>query len=295
MAFERRDFSPAAVPTTLSADITDTAVSLSVADGASYVDGSNGKSVLTIDRGKSNEERILYTTRVGNTFSGLTRGYNGVAAHPHTAGAIVEHTSTEQDFDEANAHIADPSLNHHTQYVRFAETAVTFTGVNAVVKQTTVNKGFALGDGLFGFGTSAPSDLFQVFNGTGGQVLNLGGSSGMAVGGPDHYFGANALAASGSRVHLGSLGDPTNAYIQAENSAGSGVLVLRAESGVIKLQNSAGGSARVQIKPTAVDPGSGVLGGGEFVIFVDEAANALRFRYKYADGTTVKIGSVALV
>ena len=76
----RRSFSSAAAPTTLAADITNAAVSLSVADGSTYVDGTSGASVLTIDRGKSNEERILYTTRIGNTFSGLTRGYNGTAA-----------------------------------------------------------------------------------------------------------------------------------------------------------------------------------------------------------------------
>lgn len=133
MAYERRSFSPAAVATTGAADITDSSPTMNVipGGGSSYADGSAGPSILTINRGLPDEERVKYTSRVGDSFAGLSRGYDGTAAQPHTAPFTVEHTSSKQDFDETNAHIANTALDHHSQYARTDGTR-TITGKQTI-------------------------------------------------------------------------------------------------------------------------------------------------------------------
>jgi hypothetical protein len=94
-----------AQPTALSAPMNNTDTSLTVTSGTNYPDGSTGPAVLTIDAGQAGEEKVLYTSRTGNTFSGLTRGYDGTAAASHQPGAKVQHTISAVDLDEANAHV----------------------------------------------------------------------------------------------------------------------------------------------------------------------------------------------
>lgn len=68
---------------------------------------------ITIDRNTATEEVCLVTAVVGSTLT-VTRGYDGVAAQSHAAGATVEHTAVALDFSEANAHVNDTSGVHGT-------------------------------------------------------------------------------------------------------------------------------------------------------------------------------------
>lgn len=66
---------------------------------------------VVIDRNKSNEEKILCSSRSGNTLtvysSGLVNGRaaDGTSISAHTINSVIEHVFTAIDADEANAHV----------------------------------------------------------------------------------------------------------------------------------------------------------------------------------------------
>lgn len=254
----RRSYSTAAAPTTLTVGIDNAVTSITVQDGSTYVDGTSGPSVLTIDRGKSNEERILYTSRVGNTFSGLTRGYNGTAAQSHTAGAIVEHTSTQQDFDEANAHVSStqhPFLNVANIFTATQKFTATdnYLGPNAnggpgAVLHVNADTAQTV---LLDVGSSgANANLIIQTKGTGNVSFNVSGTQVAGVSaagvlqatGGDHYFGPNAFGAAGAMIHLeASTGGGNDAFVMAEGSLADANLNLRTKgAGLFRFQNNVG-------------------------------------------------------
>lgn len=101
----RRSYRGSAAQTTLSAGINNSVTSIAVTDGSSYPDGSAGPFFIVIDKGLVGEEKVLVTTRVGNTFTVVTRGQDGQTATSHNSGATVNHCFTATDADEANAHV----------------------------------------------------------------------------------------------------------------------------------------------------------------------------------------------
>jgi hypothetical protein len=86
----RREFSGSVLRTTLTANISNTATSITVLDGSTYPTGAN-PFVIVIDRGLSSEEKVLITSRSTNTLTVDTRGYDGSTANAHTTGAFVDH------------------------------------------------------------------------------------------------------------------------------------------------------------------------------------------------------------
>jgi len=81
---------------TTDVSATDTSLTITTGDGVLF---PTGNFVITID-----DERILVGSRSGDTFSSLTRGYDGTTAASHTAGTRVElriiarHIQELQDF-----------------------------------------------------------------------------------------------------------------------------------------------------------------------------------------------------
>lgn len=143
----RRTVSGASAPTTLDADVNASALAFTGADFSTWEDGSGGKIGVTIDRGQSNEERVWFTSIVGNvaSISGGDRGADGTTAVSHSAGAIIEHTVMATDIDEANAHIFDTGRDDHTQYLSNARhdttarhTLGTVVPVSTAAPQTVV-------------------------------------------------------------------------------------------------------------------------------------------------------------
>lgn len=86
----RREFSGSVLRTNLSGTISNTDVSITVTDGSTYPTGIN-PFVIVIDRGISSEEKVLISSRSGNTFTVQTRGYDGSSAAAHSGGAFVDH------------------------------------------------------------------------------------------------------------------------------------------------------------------------------------------------------------
>lgn len=108
----RRHYTNTATPTSLSSAIDDEEVELSVPSTTGYPEVP---FTLAIDRGSVDEEIMLCTAKDSNTFT-VTRGYDGTSASSHDINSPIEHVSTAQDFDDANAHIFDTDRDDHEQY-----------------------------------------------------------------------------------------------------------------------------------------------------------------------------------
>lgn len=103
-----RNYSNIAVPTTLVADVTSSATTLSVGSSTGY---PIVPFTVALDRTVAGKAEVVEVTAVsGNTWTVL-RGVGGTPAVAHTAGASVVHTSEARDFTE---------LNEHTGSGRFA-------------------------------------------------------------------------------------------------------------------------------------------------------------------------------
>lgn len=125
MAYERRGFKGGVRATTIPSGINDAVTTIPGADLSTWSGTTtNGAATATINRGQSDEETVTFTGVSGGNLTGVTRGAAGTTAQSHGANAMLEHTSSKVDFDEANAHIADTTLDHHTQYLRTDGTRV---------------------------------------------------------------------------------------------------------------------------------------------------------------------------
>ncbi len=108
----RKSYKGNSVATTLSGAITNADLSASVVDGSSLPDGATAPFVMTFDLGLSGEEKVLVTSRSGNSLVIASRGYDGTTAAAHTSGASARHTLSAADLDEANAHIMASTAVH---------------------------------------------------------------------------------------------------------------------------------------------------------------------------------------
>lgn len=89
---ERREFAGAVVETTLSSGISGTDTTISVVDGSTFPTGSSGNPfVIVISRGSASEEKVLCSSRSGNSITVSSRGYDGPSASSHLSGATVNH------------------------------------------------------------------------------------------------------------------------------------------------------------------------------------------------------------
>jgi hypothetical protein len=97
----RREFSGGVLRTTLSSTINNSVTSISVVDGSTFPSGAN-PFVIVIDRGNSAEEKILVSSRTGNTFTVSNRGYDGSTANTHSSGAYVDHVLDATAIQDMN-------------------------------------------------------------------------------------------------------------------------------------------------------------------------------------------------
>lgn len=119
-AGEDRSYSGNAVPTTLSASISNITTAIPIAASTGWPDGTGGPFFVYVD-----SEVIKCTSRTGLTLNVQTtpvtgRGWDGTTAASHLTGAVIQHVFTATDAEDANEHISDTSLDHHTQYLTVA-------------------------------------------------------------------------------------------------------------------------------------------------------------------------------
>lgn len=110
----RRSYVGNAAPSTLSTDLGNSTSDRTIYanDLTNWPTGSGGHPFyVTLNRGKSNEEKILCASRSGNVITvyddGITSGRaaDGTSISAHVANETIEHTFTATDADEANAHV----------------------------------------------------------------------------------------------------------------------------------------------------------------------------------------------
>lgn len=106
----RREFVGNALRTTLSANISNSATSFSVASGSSFPSGSSNQFVVSIGRGTGTEEKILCTSRSSDTFTVSQRGYDGTTASAHTTGDYVDHVLDATAIQDMNTVTNDTSI-----------------------------------------------------------------------------------------------------------------------------------------------------------------------------------------
>lgn len=96
--------------------------------------GATGKFLGVIDKGLASEEKILFTSRTGNTLaiaSDADRGADGTSAQTHANGALIQHVIGAIDVAEPNTHINVTTGDDHTQYLKTDGTRAP-TGVTAI-------------------------------------------------------------------------------------------------------------------------------------------------------------------
>lgn len=249
MGYTRRGFKGGTRQTTLVGDISDAVTTITGSDFSTWTGVTdNGPAAATINQGESDEETITFTGISGNNLTGVTRGEAGTTEQAHTSGAKIDHTSSVTDFDEANAHIADTTLDHHTQYAK-TDGSRTITGGVSIVPTTTNVVGLSLN-----VPAGQTSDLVQYLVNsavkykvtTTGAVQATGVTSG---------FGRGATGGGGQYVELSE--DGINTFVKAKGTTTDVALVLRPlGTSSVSLQTP-GGSVGVAVK----DAGAGVLVG----------------------------------
>ena len=106
---------------------------------------------VVIDRGKSNEEKILCASRSANTITvyntGLVNGRaaDGTPVSSHTINAVIEHVFTATDADEANSHV-NASANVHGIVGNVVGTTDTQTLSGKTLTNPTINGATFTGD-----------------------------------------------------------------------------------------------------------------------------------------------------
>ena len=121
MANEQRDYAGGAVETTIVSGINATDLGITIASSTGWpTGGANGPFFVVVDKGLAGEEKIEIQSRTGTSLTVAStgkRGVDGTTASTHAAGATIAHCLTAQDIQEANSHIANTALDHHTQYL----------------------------------------------------------------------------------------------------------------------------------------------------------------------------------
>ena len=110
----RREYVGGAQSARLTSGLGGTTLDLTIScnDLTNWPTGTGGTPFyVVIDRGTASEEKILCSSRSGNTLTvfddGITvgRGADDTSITSHSSNAVIEHVFTATDADEANAHI----------------------------------------------------------------------------------------------------------------------------------------------------------------------------------------------
>lgn len=189
----RREFKGAAIPTRLVTGIGTSETSFSINNNSGWpTGGANGTFYVTLDPGTADEERVLVTTQAGGLCTGVARAQDNTSAKSHPAGAdgTVIHSSAAVDYDEANRHIFDTTIDQHTQYMMASGTRHDLTArhpAGTVIPTTTA--------GAAAVGGSAAE-------GSGVNLARATHTHGFATGAPVSIGTANAAGVSGSFPRL---------------------------------------------------------------------------------------------
>jgi microcystin-dependent protein len=157
-----KEYAGAAPPTRLAGSLavgTTSSFAVITNGGSGYPSGSTAPFVVVLDRGTSLEEKILVTSRAGDTFSTLLRGYDSTTAQAHSAQAVVEHVLDATSISEVNAHTNLTSRDDHTQYLNAARHTAT-AHTSAMIQDLTIGTA-DLADASITYGKLDPSQRWE--------------------------------------------------------------------------------------------------------------------------------------
>lgn len=165
----RREYQGAAFAAQLTAGLDGSASALTIYcdDLTNWPTGAIGPFYVVIDRGLATEEKILCSSRTGNTLTVWTSGgSNGRAADDtnltsHNTNSTIEHVFTATDADEANLHV-NTSTAVHGLTGAVVGTTDTQTLSNKTLTNPTVNGATMNGTVIF-TGTTQGIDLTSPF------------------------------------------------------------------------------------------------------------------------------------
>lgn len=131
-SYVNREHVGGAVDTTTSSDITAISLTIPITSAVGWpTGGANGPFHVIIDYDVAGKEKVEIQSRTGTSLTVADtgkRGIDGTSAQSHTSGATIRHCVTAIDIQEANDHITNTTLDHHTQYLNAARhAAVTHT------------------------------------------------------------------------------------------------------------------------------------------------------------------------
>lgn len=106
----RKEFQGAAKATTITSALTAGSTAISISASTGWPSGASYPFVVCINRGRSNEEKVLCSSRSGTTLTVTTRGYDGTTAATHASGETIEHIIDAVTIDEANERASQPKL-----------------------------------------------------------------------------------------------------------------------------------------------------------------------------------------
>lgn len=99
---ERRDFIGNVIATTLLVGINNSDTTIQLNSGNTFPTGSDGQFVIVINRGLSNEEKILINSRTGSNLAVAQRGYDGTTANSHNIASSVDHILDATSLKDMN-------------------------------------------------------------------------------------------------------------------------------------------------------------------------------------------------
>lgn len=104
----RHEHAGSATPTTLTASMSVSDLSFSIATNTGWPTGGVGSFYVVIDPGSGSEEKVLCSAQSSSvvTVAGAGRGVDGTIAKPHAIGATCYPVWTAAEADVVNAHAA---------------------------------------------------------------------------------------------------------------------------------------------------------------------------------------------
>lgn len=274
-SYERRSFSETAVATTITADISDVDMSISIASATGWPNGAAGDFYVRIEN-----ETIRIDTRTTTTLTVLSdgRGANGTTAANHSSGTAITVVYSAFDADEANYAVAE-----------------------------TVGKVTAAGQLLVGDGTNS---LAALANGTSGLPLVAGastpsyttlGSSALAadsVG--SSQIAANAVGASEIAADAVSTSELANDAVETANILDANVTAAKLGAQAVteaKLHTSVAGAGLAGGNGTALSvnvDASTIEINSDTLRVKDAGITGAKLATSVADASTIEVNSSAL-
>lgn len=178
----RKEFQGAAKATTITGALTAGSSAITISASTGWPTGASFPFVVCINRGRSNEEKVLCSARSSTTLTVTTRGYDGTTAATHAAGETIEHVIDAVTVDEANERASQPKLK------------LALTGDQSIANSTATAISW----------DTETSDLWGLYPGSGSTITIPAGYAGVYVIGARGVWAADPTAGQ-MDVYLNSV------------------------------------------------------------------------------------------